>query len=160
MGFHPDPPVLARLPQFDERRRQERQSSGLVGHLLDQGVGKGRLPPQSGSSSRELDRPRQLLARERPDQDVVGGQGLREIRIRGAMPVVIGADREDHGNVLWPPLRRAGKRLYKVGALRLAGAQGEGLLELIDHEDQTSLRRERLHGCLDRVLGPARERRS
>ena len=96
----------------------------------------------SGSTSsparlrRQLDRPPQLVAPHRPDEDVVGGEQPRQLGVGGAAPVEVGADRQEHDRA---PARVAGGRDERVDervALLLVAARSEQLLELVDGEDE------------------------
>ena len=107
-----------------------------------------------------LDRAAQLVAAHRSHQHVVGGQQPRQLRIRGAAPVVVGAHRDQHQRA--PPLRLGGReqRVDEPAPLRFVAAGGERLLELVDrdHEPTPPALRDRLFERGRRMLARAQQR--
>ncbi len=140
VGVQADPAAVPVLPQLHKRGREQRQPAGLVGDLLDDGVDERGLEAEPGPARRELDRAAELLARERADQHVVRREPLGELRIRRAVCVVVAPDPEDDRHALGPSPRGAGELVDELDPLLFAGARGEGLLELVDHQDEASVR--------------------
>ena len=65
-------PSFAPLPQLPQRGGQQRQPTGLIGDLGDQGVDKSGLYMQTRPTSGQLDRAAQLVAAHRPHQGLIG----------------------------------------------------------------------------------------
>ena len=64
-------PVVAREPEVEQRRREQRQPAGLAGHVVRERVDQLRLDLQPRSLCRALDHAAQLAARHRPEQNLV-----------------------------------------------------------------------------------------
>ena len=129
-------PPLPALPELEQRGREQRQAAGLTGDVADQRRDESRLRPQPGAAGGQLDRPAQLVAAHRPDQDLVGADERRELRVLGAAPVEVGPDREHDDQAFVGVGRALDKRVEKRLALGLIAAGDEGLLELIDAEHE------------------------
>jgi hypothetical protein len=129
---------VAVLPALQQRTRQQRQPPGLLGDLVDHGLGQPRLQLQPGPTGGQLDRPAQLAGVHRADQDVVGGQEAGQGGVGGAVAVVVGPHRDHHGHrvVGLGGLDQGGQ---ESGPLVLVVADGEGLFELIDDQQHALL---------------------
>ena len=92
----PQRAAVAALPQLQQRRRDQRQRTGLALDVGDQRVDQLALDPQAGPARRQLDRTAQLLAEHRADEHVAGAQEPRQLRVGGAATVVVGAHGDDH----------------------------------------------------------------
>jgi len=122
------------LPQFDQRRRQEGQGTGLLGHVGDQCGRELRFHAQPGGPCRQLDRPSQLVGHKRSDDDLAGAEEPGKVALLGAEAVEVGSHRDDDGAA---PSRVACERrdgADERGPLDLVVAKGEDFLELVDDE--------------------------
>ena len=138
VGGEPQVPPVARAPQLEQRRREQRQGAWLVLDVAQQRVDQLGLDAQPDPLGGALDRAPQLLARHRAHQHVVGADQARQLRISGAAPVEVGAHREHDGGV------RSHEQIDEPGPLVLVTAGREQLLELIDHQKAPSLAAESL----------------
>ena len=155
--------AVALLPELEQGRGQQRQRAGLPLDVGDQRVGQLRLDHEPGVTSRQLDRPAQLVPAHRPDQHVVGAEHPRQLRIRRAVPVEVRPDRDDHERLA---VRVACARDDRLGEGRpLAGiaAGREELLELVDGEYPAAPRGQLDGGPLERgqrvLAGPDQRER-
>ena len=131
---------VALPPQLDERRRKEREPTGLARHVGDERIGELRLDRQPRERRRALDGPPQLFRAHRADQHLAGGRQRRQLRVRRAASVVVGPQREQHERA---GLRGRHQRVEERHPLGLVATRGERLLELI-HGDHQPLRPGRL----------------
>ena len=91
---------------------------------------------RAGPAGGQLDRPAQLVAAHRPDQDLVGGDRRGEFGVLGAAPVEVGAHREHDDRA---PVGVGGALEQGVDerlALGLVATGDEDLLELVDEEHE------------------------
>ena len=108
-------------PQLEQRRRQQRERTGLPRDVLDEGVLEVGLDAQADPLGGPRDRPPQLVARHRADQHVVRADQPRELRELGAAGVEVGAQREHDDAVAVRILRgarRARRRTPRAPARR------------------------------------------
>jgi hypothetical protein len=131
-------PRVAPLPQLEQGRRQQREGSGLIVDVRQQGVDELRLHVQAGAPGRKLYRPAQLVAPHWPDEHVAGSQQLRQSWVSRASPVEIGPDREHH-DAATTPAGHVHERVDERGALGLVTTSGEDLLELVDRQHDVLL---------------------
>ena len=124
------------LPELEQGGGEQGKAAGLVGDVVDQLRDQAGLDPQAGPLGRKLDRPAQLLARHRPDQQLVGADLCGQRPVVGAAPVEVGPDREYDDRALVGVGGRGDERLGKGGPLALVATGGEQLFELIDGEDK------------------------
>jgi len=90
-------------------------------------------------SAGTLDRLAQLVAAHRPDQHVVGRQNARQLGVGGAAPVVVRPQREHQDGASVALVRRAHELGDESPALFLASAGREGLLELVDGQQDATV---------------------
>ena len=128
--------AVAPLPELDEGRGEQRQAAGLLGDVTDQRRDQPRLDPEPRPPGGKLDRPAQLVAAHRPDQELVGADQGRELGVLGAARVEVAADREHDHQPLVGVTGTLDQCVEERLALRLVAAGDEGLLELIDREHQ------------------------
>ena len=128
--------AVALLPELDEGCGEQRQAAGLAGDVADQRRDESRLDTQAGPAAGQLDRPAQLVAAHRPDQDLVGAHQRREIGVLGAARIEVAADREHDHQPLVGVAGALDQRVEERGALGLVATGDEGLLELVDQEHQ------------------------
>ena len=119
------------------------QGGGEVGqaarHLVGVGhqpVDQGPLDPQPGRDGRSDDRPAQLGLGHRPDQDGVGGDQAGQLGVLGAPAVEVRPQRQHDpaGAARWRPWL---DELGPGGTVE----RGEGLLELVHHQQDRAVRR-------------------
>ena len=128
-------------------------SGSAPGSALDVGeqrIDELRLDLQPGAPRGQLDRAAQLVAAHRADEHVAGAEQPRQLRVGGAVPVEVGADRDQHERAA---ARIASARDQRVGerrALALVAAGREELLELVDGDDQPALGAPRRCASLER----------
>src|SRR5436305_4637191 len=132
------PATLAALPERKESMLEQRQRSRLRFNLVQQEIGKPPFELTTRGVGRTFDGAAQFIAGHRTDESLVLRDGRPQIRVGVAAAVEVGPQSEDDDR---PALRLPG-RLQKVGdecpPVRLVGAEGEDLFELID-EDQEAL---------------------
>jgi hypothetical protein len=128
--------AVAVLPAFQQRTRQQGQPPGLGGDLVDHGLGQAWLQPQPGPAGGQLDRAAQLVGVHRADQQVVGGKEAGQGGVGGAVAVVVGPHRHHHGQLPVGGLSGLGQGGQEPGPLILVAADGEGLFELVDDQEQ------------------------
>ena len=147
--------AVAALPQLQQRRRDQRQRTGLALDVGDQRVDQLALDQQAGPAGRQLDRTAQLLPQHRADEHVAGAQQPRQLRVGGAATVEVGAHGDDHQRAPAHVSHRGHERVDERRALRLVAAGREHLLELVDRHDQPAVvgrRGERLLERAQRML--------
>ena len=127
---------VAPLPELDQGRGEQRQAAGLAGDVADQRRDQSRLDPQAGPAGGQLDRPPQLVAAHRPDQDLVGAHERRELGVLGAARIEVAANREHDHQPLVGVAGALDQRVEKRLPLGLVATGDEGLLELVDQEHQ------------------------
>ena len=110
--------AVAALPELEQGGREQRKASGLALDVGHQPVGELRLDEEPGLLGGTLDRAAQLVACERRNEHVVGGEDARELRVLGAAAVLIGPQREDHDPAARAP--RAVELADERGSLGLA----------------------------------------
>ncbi len=96
VGVHTNAPAVTLLPQLQQRRRQQRQRSGFVPDVGDQGVDEVGLDVEGRALRRELDRAAQLVAAHRADEQVVGVEQRRQLGVGRTAAVEVGADGNEH----------------------------------------------------------------
>ena len=111
VGVEAKATAVALLPQLEQRRRKQRQRTGLALDVCDQGVDEVRLRTQAGALRGQLDRAPQLVAAHRTDQDVVGAHQARQFRICVAAAVEVRAHRHEHDRL---PVRVASRGHERV----------------------------------------------
>jgi hypothetical protein len=127
-------PVSSARPQLEQGRREQGKATRLTGRVRHERIDELLLDRQARALRGQFDRPAQLLAVHRPDQDL----SRREQRCQGPVPgtssVEVRAHRDDDrgGGV------RSGRCLSEGaeerGSFRIVRTRGEDLLELIDGE--------------------------
>ena len=132
-------PPVAPLPELEQRGGQQRQRSGFVLDVRDQGVRELGLEVQAGALGRLLDRPTVLVGLHRPDEHVVGPEQPRQLRVRGAAPVEVRPHREHDEALVVASARGPDQRVDECRTLGLVTAGGEHLLELVDHQHDVRL---------------------
>ena len=108
--------------------------AGLVLDIRQRGRRQARARRAGRPPRRQLDRPAQLVALHRPDEDMVACEQSRQRRVGGAAPVEVGPEREHHEP---SPSRSCASRTSastERRPLSLVAAGGEELLELVDHQ--------------------------
>jgi hypothetical protein len=116
------------LPELDQGRREQRQTARLPGDASYERRDQLRLDPEARRAGRQLDRPAQLVAAHRPDQDLVGADQGRELGVLGAAPVEVGADRQHDHQALVGIAGTLDQRIEERVALGLVATGDEGLL--------------------------------
>ena len=107
--------------------REQWQRPGLAGHLAHRQLDQPRLEPQPRQPGRLGHRPLELVLAHRPEQELVGGDRAGELGMRHELAVHVGPHPDRHRT----PHRQ--QRIDEgLPAVRVL-AQGEQLLELIDH---------------------------
>jgi hypothetical protein len=129
-------PPGARLPQLEQRRRQQRQRPGLVRDLVGQLVDQRPLYLEAGTCRGIFDRLLELVAIQRPHQRMAPTQEVRETRVSAQPAVEVGAQRAQKQHAAFVVARRRHQSLEELGPLSLGLADGEQLLELVDGDDQ------------------------
>lgn len=105
--------------------------TGAVGHHRRQ---QCRFHADPGQSSGTHDRTVQLLDRHRTDEELAIAQQFGQGRIADAMGVEVGAYAQDDPDTAVGVAGRAGEHRDEPGALGCVLAEGEDLLELVQHE--------------------------
>ncbi|ELS54787.1 putative WD-40 repeat protein [Streptomyces viridochromogenes Tue57] len=125
-------PALAPPPGLQQRVREHGQPAGLVDDLPDDPRGQLPLHQQSGGLRRLGHRRPQFVGRHRSEQQPGTGQRVRQAPVLGAAGVEVGPYADQHPQ---PAVRIAGgeQQVDEAGPFLAVPAQGEGLLELVDH---------------------------
>jgi hypothetical protein len=127
-------------------------SAGLADRVANDEVDETRLGLKSFRDCRLLDRSLHFVLGHRPEQHVVRRDVSGELFVWRAVPVEVRSHRDDG-------LPTSAQELVEEPSPpRLVGAQGEGLLQLIDHEQLTVAIQVRGLERRDRI-GPGREQR-
>ncbi len=144
---------LAPLPELDQRGGQQRQRAGLTLDVGEQAVDELGLDVQACAPRGTLDRPPQLVALHRSDEDVVGTDEPDQVGICRAVAVEVGANGEDHAGPAPGVRAQRDEGVDERGPLVPVATQREALLELVDRDEQAIVRR-RVGGCpLERPHG-------
>ena len=101
---------VAALPELQQRGRQQRERSRLVGRVREQRVDELGLDLQAGALGGQLDRSAELVAPHRADEQLVVAEQRRQLGVLGAAAVEVGAHGEHDGRVAAPSSRRPGHR--------------------------------------------------
>ena len=139
------PPLRVYAASRRRRPSRWRQSSSSAVDSSGRAPGSPSTSASSASTSsgstlqadplrRPLDRAPQLVARHRADEHVVRAEQARQLGVRGAAAVEVGAHREHHDAAALRIARGAHERRDELAALLLVLAGGEQLLELVDRE--------------------------
>ncbi len=109
------------------------RAPGLAGDLAEHDVDEPGLEPQPGEARRLGHRAAQLVLAHRAEQDLVGGDRLREPRMRAQLAVEVGAHPDRHR----PRVReqRVDEALPRVGVV----AERVQLLELVDDDERRGI---------------------
>ena len=161
VGAHVQAPPVTVLPQLQQRGRQQRQRAGLALDVSDQGIDELWLDVQARAPRGQLDRPPQLVAAHRTDGNLVRAEQTPQLGVARAAPVEVGTDRQQHECAATWVARAGDERVDERAAFALVAAGREGLLELVDRDDQTALRRHpgrRLLERGERVLARSQQR--
>ena len=132
------------LPQLEQAGRQQGQRAGLAFDVVDQSVRELRLDRQPDPAGRQLDGTAQLGGLHGADEHVVGTEQLCERRIGGETSVKVRSERDGDERAAVGIGRRSRDRVRERGPLLLRRAGGEELLELIDGEQDSLVRLERV----------------
>ncbi|HEX5114112.1 MAG TPA: hypothetical protein VFW65_02830 [Pseudonocardiaceae bacterium] len=157
------------LPQRVRQQWQHAVLSGAVGHDLGD---QRRLHHRPGLPGRSGDRCPELLGRHRAHQELAPLQFPGQAGVLGAVAVEVGAHAQDHPHPAARPMSALQQQRDEPATFRLLGADGEDLLELVDHHEQVGVRglggqcgpvvaqgalARRQHDVPAAVTGPARD---
>ena len=141
VGLEGQRPAAAALPDLEQQVLHQREGPGAVGDVGEDAAREPGLELEAGPLGRLLDGPAQAARVQRAEQHLLGGDERAQLGVLGQAAVEVGTHRDhDHR----APAGDAG-RVHQVAeegrALALVGAEGEGLLELVDdHEDALVVR--------------------
>ena len=112
--------------------RDQRQRTRILPALVEYGVDKPRLEPQTGPSGRLLDGVPHVLTTHRPDEHLVGGDAIGEPRDLRAPAVEVSSHCEHDAKSTVGRISHGAERLDEGRAHTLTVGVREQLLELID----------------------------
>jgi len=135
MGLEAEPAVGLIEPELDERGRQQWEGSGLLAHLGNQRVDERRIDANARAPGGQLDRALHLVGRHRADEHLIRGHPARELRVGRTVAVEVAAQPDDDGRAIGI-VGELGEPADEGCALLFVGADGEELLELVDHEHE------------------------
>ncbi|GLF95322.1 hypothetical protein SYYSPA8_13515 [Streptomyces yaizuensis] len=127
--------AAAPSPDLQQRVRHQRQSAGLRGRLCHDPRGQLPFHDQTGRTCRADHRLAQLSRIHRAKGEVCGAQDADQGGVLGAVAVEVGAHGDHHAQ---SAVRFAGREqlVEETGAFFRVLAEGEDLLELVDHHDR------------------------
>jgi hypothetical protein len=132
VGGHRQRVVAPLLPELEKGGRQQGQSARLALDVIDQRVDQLGLDPQPHPAGRQLDGPAKLRSLHRTDEHMVGAEQLRECRVTGEPPVVVGSQRDHHDRSSLRIGSRVGEGAGERGSLVVGATRREQLLQLVD----------------------------
>jgi hypothetical protein len=144
--------VVSFLPELEQRGGEQRQRTGLPFDIVDECGGELLLDLQADPGRGQLDCTAKLGGLHGSDEHVVRAELLREPRVGGEAPVVVGP--ESHGDdCAAVRIRgRAPDRLDERGPVGLGRARREQLLELIYREQDPLVRAQRFERFRHRIV--------
>ena len=104
VGREAQMPPVASLPELEQRRGQQWQLAGLVLDVVHERLDELGLHDEADALRRAHDRAPELDVLHGSDQHVILGEQARQLGIRGAAPVEVGAERH-HDDGARVPLR-------------------------------------------------------
>ena len=134
--LHRQARTVALLDQLGEGELEERQRTGLVHHVGDEGAHDPRLDPQAHPFGRPPDRELVFVGRERR-QGLGGRREERPEPLVGEGPVIeVGPQRRDDVKTAVGVDGRHADRFQEAFADLLVAGEREELLQLVDEQDQ------------------------
>ena len=140
---------LPRLPQLQERRREQWQDPRLGAGVRDQPADELRLHLEADPAGGSLDHGCQLSLRQWSYQDVVGADEAGQARVGRAVAVVVGAHGDDHAEAV----AGRGQGIDEGLALGVVPRRPEDLLELVDGQHDLPAGCEAREGGSQRIGG-------
>jgi hypothetical protein len=144
VGGERQSPAVALAPQLEQRGREQRQRSRLALEVAQQRLDQRGLGVEAGARGGRLDRPLEGVAARRADEQLVGGDELREPGMRRTAVVEVGPDGQNRHYAAAAVAAESDERVEEALALALVRAGRERLLELVDDQHDGAVRRHAL----------------